>query len=243
MRYRSIFISDVHLGSLGCQAEKLTTFLKNNESENLYLVGDIIDGWRLKDRWYWPQGHSNVIRRILTKAKRDTNVYYITGNHDEFLRKWTNQESIDVGNISIIDNKVYEALDGKKYFVVHGDMFDSLMRSGKWLMFVGDFIYDQLIRLNMIMNKIGRFFGLPYWSLSKFLKENTKAALVYIQRYENYIVEYCKKNKYDGVITGHIHTPKIKNENGIVYMNCGDWVENCTAIVETMDGEWKIITE
>mgnify|MGYP006247757757 FL=1 len=108
MRYRSIFISDVHLGSLGCQAEKLTTFLKNNESENLYLVGDIIDGWRLKDRWYWPQDHSNVIRRILTKAKRDTNVYYITGNHDEFLRKWTNQESIDVGNISIINNKVYE---------------------------------------------------------------------------------------------------------------------------------------
>ena len=241
MEYRSIFISDVHLGTYGCQADKLCEFLKENECENLYLVGDIIDGWRLRKRWFWPQEHTNVVRRIFTKAKRGTNVFYITGNHDEFLRTWTSDGPMNFGNIQILDNLEYNAINGKRYFIVHGDMFDSLMNSGKWLMFIGDAVYEKLILLNSFINKIRKFFGYPYWSFSKFLKENTKSAVKFVQKYEKLIIDYCRKNDYDGIICGHIHVPKVEKIEDFDYLNCGDWVENCTALVETVDGEWKIV--
>jgi len=239
--YRTIAISDIHLGTRGCQANLLCEFLKNNTCDNLFLVGDIIDGWRLKKRWYFPQSHTNVIRRILTATKRDTKVYYILGNHDEALRKFLNYD-ITIGRIKILNRYDYLAKNGKKYLVVHGDMFDGLMMPNKkWLMHVGDIMYNFLIWLNHHMNTFRDILGLPYWSLSKFLKSKTKSAVNYINSFEEKVAIYCHKNGYDGVICGHIHTAIIKNINGIEYMNDGDWVESCSALVEHHDGTWEIL--
>lgn len=241
-KYRSIFISDIHLGSRGCKASLLCDFLKNNHSEQLYLVGDIIDGWRLKDRWYWPQEHSNVVRRILTAAKRGTKVYYIIGNHDEVLRHWSHWV-LSLGNLQITNREDYWGIDGKKYLVVHGDMFDSLMRlsSGRLAMHWGDKLYDLLIWLNDKWAYIREKLGLSYWSMSQWIKKNTKQALSYIFNYETLITSYCKSKGYDGIICGHIHMAEIKTIDDIVYMNDGDWVESCSALVEHWDGRWEII--
>jgi len=240
MNYKSIFISDVHLGTRGCQADTLCVFLKTHTSENLYLVGDIIDGWRLKRRWYFPQSHANVIRRILTAAKRGTNVEYILGNHDEAGRKFLNFD-ISFGNIKISDRQDYTGLDGKRYLVIHGDFFDVLMHDKKWLMHIGDTLYDTMIWVNIQFNRVRNILGMEYWSLSKYLKQNTKQALNFINRYEEHLADYCKANGYDGIICGHIHHAEIKEINGVAYMNDGDWVESGTALVEHMDGRWEII--
>ena len=182
MNYKSIFISDVHLGTRGCQADALCVFLKTYTSENLYLVGDILDGWRLKRRWYFPQSHANVIRRILTAAKRGTRVEYILGNHDEAGRKFLNFD-ISFGNIKISNRQDYIGVDGKRYLVIHGDFFDTLMHDKKWLMHIGDTLYDTMIWVNIQFNKIRNLFGIEYWSLSKNLKQNTKQALNFINVY------------------------------------------------------------
>lgn len=240
MNYKSIFISDVHLGTRGCQADALCVFLKTHTSENLFLVGDIIDGWRLKRRWYFPQSHANVIRRILTAAKRGTNVEYILGNHDEAGRKFLNFD-ISFGNIKISDRQDYMGLDGKRYLVIHGDFFDTLMHDKKWLMHIGDTLYDTMIWVNIQFNRVRNILGMEYWSLSKYLKQNTKQALNFINRYEEHLADYCKENGYDGIICGHIHHAEIKEINGVTYMNDGDWVESGTALVEHMDGRWEII--
>lgn len=240
MHYKSIFISDIHLGSRGCQADALCSFLKSNTCENLYLVGDVIDGWQLQKRWYFPQSHANVIRRILTAAKRGTNVYYILGNHDEALRKFL-QFDIEVGNIKLLDRIDYQAINGKNYLVIHGDFFDSLMVDKKWLMHIGDIAYNFMIWINVHFNKVRNLLGLEYWSLSKWLKQNTKEALNFINNFEDHVSEYCKEEGYDGVICGHIHVAKIKNIGNIEYMNCGDWVESGTALVEHENGHFEII--
>lgn len=240
MHYKSIFISDIHLGSRGCQADALCSFLKTNTCENLYLVGDVIDGWQLQKRWYFPQSHANVIRRILTSAKRGTNVYYILGNHDESLRKFL-QFDIEVGNIKLLDRIDYTAINGKRYLVIHGDFFDTLMVNQKWLMHVGDVAYNLMIWFNIHFNKIRNLLNLEYWSLSKWLKQNTKEALNFINNFEDHVSQYCKTEGYDGVICGHIHVAKIKTIDGTQYMNCGDWVESETALVEHMNGRFEII--
>lgn len=240
MHYKSIFISDLHLGTKGCRAEELCDFLKNNTCENLFLVGDIIDGWRLKKRWYFPQSHANVIRRILTKAKRGTNVYYILGNHDEVLRKYLNFD-ISFGKIQVSNRHDYVGVDGKCYLVVHGDMFDKVMLTSKWLMRLGDTLYNSLISVNTMFNKVRGWLGLEYWSLSKYLKHKTKRALNYIHSFEDKIAEYCKEKGYDGAICGHIHTPEIRQIGSITYMNDGDFVESCSALVEHDSGQWEII--
>jgi UDP-2,3-diacylglucosamine pyrophosphatase LpxH len=240
LHYKSIFISDIHLGSRGCQADVLCSFLKNNTCENLFLVGDVIDGWQLQKRWFFPQSHANVIRRILTAAKRGTKVYYIPGNHDEALRKFL-QFDIEVGNISLIDRFDYEAINGKKYLVIHGDFFDSLMVDNKWLMHIGDFAYNFMIWVNVHFNKIRKTLGMDYWSLSKWLKQNTKEALNFINNFEGHLSEYCKEESYDGIICGHIHVATIKDINGVEYMNCGDWVESSTALLEHIDGRFEVI--
>lgn len=239
MHYKSIFISDIHLGTKGCQADSLYLFLKNNTCDNLFLVGDIIDGWRLKKRWYFPQNHVNVIRQVLTHAKQGTNVYYILGNHDEAFRKFLHYD-LNIGNITILNRYAYTAINGNKYLVIHGDFFDSLMLDKKWLMHIGDNIYNFMIWFNIYFNAVRVFIGLPYWSLSKWLKQNTKQAVKYIQDYENYLAEYCVKEKYQGIICGHIHNAEIKTINSIEYMNSGDWVESCTALLEHIDGTWEI---
>ena len=240
-KYRSIFISDIHLGSKGCKADALCDFLKHNTCETLYLVGDIIDGWRMKKKWYWPQSHTNVIRRILTAAKRDTKVIYIIGNHDEFLRAFL-RFKISFGAIQISNKTVHHGVDGKRYFVCHGDMFDGLMRPNrKWIMFVGDNLYTLLLRINTDLNRLRRLIGLPYWSLSKALKTRTKKAMNFINSFEEEVAGYCKRKGYDGAICGHIHVAEIRDINGITYMNDGDWVESCTALVEHHSGGWELI--
>ena len=239
--FRSIFISDVHLGSKGCQAEALCDFLKHHECERLYLVGDIIDGWRIRKKWFWPQSHTNVIRRILTASKRGTDVHYIIGNHDEFLRGFL-RFHISFGAIKISNRAVHEGVDGKRYFVCHGDMFDGLMRSDrKWIMLAGDNLYNFLLWANTKLNTIRRILGLSYWSLSKALKSRTKRAMNFINSFEDQVAEYCKRNGYDGAICGHIHVAEIREIDGITYMNDGDWVESCTALVEHHDGRWELI--
>lgn len=240
-KYRSVFISDLHLGSKGCQADAVCEFLKANTCEQLYLVGDIIDGWRLKKKWFWPQAHTNVIRRILTASKRGTDVKYIVGNHDEFLRAFLHF-GVSFGQIAIKNRLIHEGKDGKKYLVVHGDMFDGLMHSNrKWLMFLGDSVYNMLLSANTNLNSIRRRLGMPYWSLSKALKKRTKRAMNFIHNFEENVAAYCKRKGYDGAICGHIHVAEMRDIDGIRYMNDGDWVESCTALVEHHDGTWELV--
>ncbi len=239
--YKSIFISDLHLGSKGCKADAICHFLKHNHAEKLYLVGDIMDGWRLKKKWFWPQSHTNVIRRILTASKRGTDVIYIIGNHDEFLRAFL-QFGVSFGRVSIRNRATHTGVDGKRYLVVHGDMFDGLMRANrKWIMFLGDNLYNFLLAANTRLNTVRRWLGLPYWSLSKALKSRTKKALNFIQNFEEHVADYCRRKGFDGVICGHIHVAEIRDIDGIRYMNDGDWVESCTALVEHHDGRWELI--
>lgn len=242
-KYRSIFISDIHLGSRGCKATLLCNFLKFNIADNLYLVGDIVDGWRLKRSWYWPQEHSNVIRRFLTAAKRGTRIFYIAGNHDEALRPWL-KHIPDIGNVTFINRVDHTGADGKRYLVVHGDMFDTLMHAtnGRLIMHIGDWLYDVLVKLNDWYAMIRAKLGMDYWSMSKWIKHNTKQAVGYVLNFEGLLADYCKSKGYDGIICGHIHTACIRKVNDIDYMNDGDWVESCTALVEHYDGRWEIIT-
>ncbi len=239
-KYKSIFISDLHLGTKYAQAEKLLEFIKENEAENFYLVGDIIDGWAIKQKFRWKQSHSDVIQKVLRAARKGTNVYYVTGNHDEFLRSFLPLLLGD--NLNVVNDIDYHGIDGKKYFVTHGDIFDSMSITKKWLTIFGDIGYDFLLNLNPMINFIRRRLGIKrYWSLSAQLKDNLRNSLDFIKDYENISTQYAKHTGYDGVICGHIHKADIKSIDGIEYMNTGDWVESCTALVETMEGEWKII--
>lgn len=239
-KYKSIFISDLHLGTKQAKAEQLLEFIKETEAQNLYLVGDIIDGWAIKQKFRWKQSHSDVIQKVLRAARKGTNVYYLTGNHDEFLRSFLPLRMGD--NLNIVNDLDYHAIDGKKYFVTHGDIFDNMTTTKKWLTIFGDIGYDFLLNLNPVINFIRRRFGIKrYWSLSAQLKDNLRNSLDFIKDYENISTQYAKHIGYDGVICGHIHKANIKTIEGIEYMNTGDWVESCTALVETFEGEWKIV--
>lgn len=236
-QFKTIFISDTHLGSKGAKAEYLAEFLKYNHCQTLYLVGDIIDGWRLKKRNFWPQSHTNVIRRILTLSKRGTQIIYVTGNHDEFLRRYS---GLNFGNIALCDEAVFTC-GSSTYLVTHGDKYDSVIQTQKWLAFIGDWGYETLVVLNRHYNKLRNRFGLGYWSLSSFVKQRVKKAVAFISTYEKAVANDCRDQGYSGVICGHIHHPEIREIEGIEYLNCGDWVESCTAIVETLDGELKLL--
>jgi UDP-2,3-diacylglucosamine pyrophosphatase LpxH len=239
--YRSIFISDVHLGTRDCQADKLNNFLKNNTCEKLYLVGDIIDAWKIQqNRLRWKKSHTNVIRRILGHAKRDTKVIYVAGNHDEFLRPMI-PYGASFGSIEVCNQTVHIGVDGKSYLVTHGDLFDGITRLAPWISFLGDRAYDFILGLNSRFNWIRHRFGFGYWSISQFLKLRVKQAVDFIFKFEKNLASYCKKRGFDGVVCGHIHNPEIKTIEGILYMNDGDWVENCTALVEHHDGRWEIV--
>jgi len=239
--YRSIFISDVHLGTKDCKAEQLNNFLKNHTCDTLYLIGDIIDGWKIQqNKWRWKQSHTNVVRRILGYAKRDTRVIYIAGNHDEFLRPML-PYGFSFGNVEIFNQFTHIGVDGKKYLVTHGDLFDGITRLAPWLSFLGDKAYDAVLSFNTAFNRIRHRCGLGYWSLSKYLKHKVKKAVDFVFQFESNLAQYCKKRGFDGVICGHIHHPEMKVIDGVVYMNDGDWVESCSALVETHDGEFRII--
>ncbi len=236
--YRSIFISDIHLGTRGCQAERLLDFLKKTESDVLYLVGDIVDGWRLRKSWYWPQAHNDVIQKILRKARKGTKVIYVPGNHDEMLRKYYGTH---FGGIEVRETDIYTDARGKRFWILHGDAFDNIFHHARWIVYLGDNAYNFLIWFNRRFNQVRSLLGLRYWSLSAFLKHKVKNAVQFIGEFEKTVTAQARQRGVDGVICGHIHHATIQTFEDISYMNDGDWVESCTALVEHHDGRWEIL--
>lgn len=238
VRVRAVFISDVHLGFRGCQADYLNSFLDNIQCDHLYLVGDIIDVWNMKKGVYWPQSHSQVIRKILQLAKNGTQVMYIPGNHDEVFREYVGSE---LGGIKIEQNAVHTTMDGKRLLVMHGDEFDAVVRCSPLLAGMGSKCYDWLLKANVYVNGFRRRLGFPYWSLAGFLKHKVKNAVNYIVKFESAVVHMAKKQGVDGLICGHIHHAEISYIDDILYINDGDWVESCTALTEKMDGTLELV--
>lgn len=236
--FRTIFISDVHLGTRGCQADHLIDFLKSHTCDKLYLVGDIIDGWRMKSAMYWPQSHSNVLRRLLTLAKRGTEVIYVTGNHDEFLRRYSDHS---FGNIRLVDRAEHLTADGRKLLVVHGDEYDVITRYHRWIAFLGDMGYNFLLEVNRVNNWLRERLGYGRWSLSAWVKHRVKRAVNFICEFEDAVAQDCEKEGFDGVVCGHIHHAEIRRIGAIEYLNCGDWVESCTALLEDEHGNIELL--
>ncbi|MEJ8629224.1 UDP-2,3-diacylglucosamine diphosphatase [Sphingomonas sp. I4] len=237
-RYRTIWISDVHLGTRGCNAEMLIDFLDHVDSDTMYLVGDMIDGWRLKKKFYWPAAHNDVVWRLLKRAKRGTRVIYIPGNHDEIFRQFT---GMDFGGIAICRKAIHETADGRRLLVLHGDEFDAITLAHRWLAHVGDFAYTALMEVNRWVNIVRRWMKRPYWSLSKHAKAKVKNAVAFISHFEEVVAHAAGARGVDGVVCGHIHTAEIRDINGVTYYNDGDWVEGCTALVEHFDGSMEIL--
>ena len=238
LRFRAIFVSDVHLGTASCQSAKLLDFLRHTDSAQLYLVGDIIDGWQLKRRWYWHQTHNDVVQKVLRKARKGTRVTYIAGNHDEAMRHFL---GLAFGGIDIRDEAEHVTADGRRFLVTHGDLFDAVVRQAKWLAHAGDAAYILTLKLNQWFNHLRARLGFPYWSLAQFLKHRVKNAVSYITNFEEALAHEAKRRGFDGVICGHIHKAEIRDIDGILYCNDGDWVESLTALVETDGGELRII--
>jgi UDP-2,3-diacylglucosamine pyrophosphatase LpxH len=233
MRLRTVFVSDVHLGSKGCRADLLLEFLKSVEVERLYLVGDIFDLWAMRKGFFWPQEHSNVVRTILGKAKGGTKVIYIPGNHDEDLREFCGSV---FGNLEIRREYVHDTADGRRLLVMHGDEFDTVVKCSPWLAKLGSSVYDFLLGLNRHVNAVRRTLGMPYWSLASYLKHKAKTAVQYIASFEQAVAHAARRRGVDGVVCGHIHRAEISDIDGVQYCNDGDWVESCTALVEDMNG-------
>jgi len=237
-RYRTIWVSDIHLGTRGCNAQMLIDFLDSTDSETMYLVGDIIDGWRLRRSWYWPASHNDIVWRVMKRAKRGTRVVFIPGNHDEMFRQYS---GMTFGGIEIRRNAIHETADGRRLMVTHGDEFDTVVMCHRWLAFAGDAAYSMLMRLNIVINAVRQRFNLPYWSLSKHAKHKVKNAVEFISRFEEAVAHEAGERGVDGIICGHIHTAEIRNFGDIVYYNDGDWVEGCTALVEHFDGRMEVL--
>ena len=238
IKFRSIWISDVHLGTAGCNATLLLDFLKSVQCEYLYLVGDIIDGWRLKKSWYWPSTHNDVVRQVMKMARKGVRVIYVPGNHDEMMRDYV---GLKFGDIQICKDAMHITADGRKLWIVHGDEFDSVVLYARWLAFLGDRAYSLLLSLNVIFNAIRRKFGMPYWSLSSYLKTKVKNAVAYVSLFEEAVAHAAEDKGVDGIICGHIHYAEIRKIGNITYYNDGDWVESCTALVEKADGGLSIL--
>ncbi len=238
LHFRTIWISDVHLGTSGCQAKRLLEFLRATESDKLYLVGDIVDGWQLKRRWYWHQTHNDVVQLVMKKAKKGTKVIFVPGNHDEAIRQFI---GLDFGGIKIRDELIHTTADGKKMLVLHGDRFDGVIACAKWLAYVGDSLYTMIPKFNQVYNAWRARVGLPYWSLSQYLKLKVKNAVSYITSFEEALAAEARKQGLDGVICGHIHKPEIRDIGGITYCNDGDWVESLSALVEEPTGALRLV--
>ena len=237
-RYRTLWISDLHLGTAGCQAQSLIDFLKHTECETLFLVGDIVDGWQLRRQWYWPQAHNDVVQKLLRKARKGTRVIFIPGNHDEFARRYVNH---NFGGIDVADEWIHETADGRKLWITHGDLFDGVIQCAKWLAHVGDSMYEFTLRLNRHLNSLRARMGLPYWSLSKYLKLKVKRAVSYVGDFEAALAREARRRGVQGVVCGHIHHAELRDIDGILYANDGDWVESLTALAEHADGHLEII--
>jgi len=236
--YRSVFISDIHLGTRGCQADLLLDFFRHMTCERLYLVGDIVDGWRMKGGWYWPQAHNDVVQKILRMARKGAAVIYIPGNHDDRVRDFC---GVHFGGVVVARDAIHQTADGRRFLVLHGDEFDAVVRHTPWLAFTGDFAYRTILGLNTILNRVRRRLGFGYWSLSAFLKAKVKNALQFIDNFEGAVAAEARRRGVDGVICGHIHKAEMRDIGGALYVNDGDWVESCTALVEHFDGRLEIL--
>lgn len=237
-RHRTVWISDVHLGTAGCKADFLLDFLKCNDSDTLYLVGDIIDGWRLKKGWTWRQSHNDVVQKILRKARKGTRVIYVPGNHDEFARAYVEHA---FGGIDVVQEATHVTADGKRLLVTHGDLFDGVIQQAKWLAHLGDSLYTFILALNHWFNRARVRMGFGYWSLSQYLKHKVKNAVSFISDYEHALVNEARRRGFDGVVCGHIHKAEIRMIDGVLYCNDGDWVESLTALVEDHAGRLSIV--
>ena len=235
---RALFLSDVHLGTKGCQPELLLDLLKRCEADTIYLVGDIVDGWRLKAGWYWPQLHNDVVQKLLRKVRKGTRLIYVPGNHDEFLRDYVGSS---FGGIEVVEEALHVTADGRRVHVLHGDKFDVVIAHARWLAHLGDSAYDFAIWLNIHISRVRRRLGLPYWSFSAWSKQKVKKAVSFIGAFEEAVAAEARRNGADAVICGHIHHPAMKRIDGVLYVNTGDWVESCSAVVEHHDGRLELL--
>ena len=237
-RYRSIFVSDIHLGTRRAQAEAFLDFLRSTDSEYLYLVGDIVDSWSLKKTWHWKQDHNDVIQKLMRKARKGTKLVYVPGNPDENFRDFA---GLRFGKVAVLEETTHLGVNGRRYLVLHGDKFDGVVCYAPWLAKLGDSAYELSMSLNGAVNRVRRFFRLPYWSLSAYLKFKVKKTVEFISRFEDAVVREARLRDCQGVICGHIHTPDDRFIEGIHYLNDGDWVESCTALVEHFNGRFEVI--
>lgn len=237
-RVRTIFISDVHLGTRGCQADALLDFLKVYDAQTIFLVGDIVDGWRLKQSWYWPQAHNDVVQKLLRKVRKGARLVFIPGNHDECFRDYVGS---NFGGVEIEEEAIHICADGRKMLLMHGDKFDTVVRNIRWLALLGDWAYDFAIWLNGHIARVRRHMGLPYWSFSQWSKDKVKRAVSFIVAFEDAVIADAKKHGADIVVCGHIHKPVVRAVDGVTYINTGDWVESCSAVLEHDDGRLELI--
>lgn len=238
-RVRAIFLSDIHLGTRGCQADRLLSFLKHHESDYIFLVGDIIDFWAMNRGIHWSAQQNTVVQKVLKRARHGVAVLFVPGNHDEALREY---DGTSFGDIRIVNEYVHTAADGKRYLLVHGDAFDQVTRYHRWVAVLGDAAYDVLVRMNAWLSWIRRTLKIPgYWSLAGYAKRKVKSAVSFIYDFEESVIRHVKGRRLDGVICGHIHAAAIKEIDGVAYVNCGDWVDSCTAIVEHLDGRLELV--
>jgi UDP-2,3-diacylglucosamine pyrophosphatase LpxH len=238
LNVRTVWISDLHLGTPGCQAKALLEFLRTTESQTLYLVGDIIDGWQLRRSWYWPQAHNDVVQKLLRKARKGTRVVFVPGNHDEFARHFVTH---NFGGIDVVEDCMHVTADGRRLWITHGDLFDGVILCAKWLAYAGDIAYEFTLKVNRWFNHWRAKLGLPYWSLSRYLKHKVKRAVSYVNEFEVAVAREARKRGAHGVVCGHIHHAEIREIDGVLYCNDGDWVESLTALVEHHDGRLEIV--
>jgi UDP-2,3-diacylglucosamine pyrophosphatase LpxH len=238
LHLRAVWVSDLHLGSRGCQAEALLDFLRNMRCETLYLVGDVIDGWQLRQRWHWPRAHEEVVQRILMKVRAGTRVIFIPGNHDAFARGYASQR---IAGVEIFEDFIHVTADGKRLWVTHGDAFDGAVHTTRLLLAIGDFAHSIALRVNRRLNAARLRVGLPYWSLSRYLKLRIQRVTRYIADFERAAVRATQRRGLDGVVCGHIHHAEMRTIDGILYCNDGDWVESLTALVEHGDGRLELL--
>ena len=238
VKYKTIWLSDIHLGTRGCKAAYLLDFLKHHEAETIYLVGDIIDGWRLKKSWYWPQTHNDVVQKLLRQARKGVKVIYVPGNHDEFARDF---EDLSFGGIAVVREATHTLADGRQLLILHGDKFDGVMHYARWLAYLGDWAYETLLSINTFVNVLRSAYGLEYWSLSAYLKNKVKNAVSFVSNYERVVARAARDASVDGVVCGHIHKSELRYIDDVLYCNTGDWVESCTALVEDDSGKLSVI--
>lgn len=238
LRVRAVFISDLHLGTPGCQAQALLEFLRDVDCEVLYLVGDIVDGWQLERSWHWPQAHNDVVQKLLRKVRKGTRVVFVPGNHDEFARRYVGHT---FGGVEVVDDAMHLTADGRRLWVTHGDHFDGVVQCARWLAHLGDRAYEFTLEVNRWLNSVRARLGLPYWSLSRYLKFKVKRAVSYVSDFETAVAHEARRRGADGVVCGHIHHAEMRTIDGVLYCNDGDWVESLTALVEHPDGRLEII--